>query len=45
MLPAPCEWQPILSATLPSAETFEAYRCEADRDAMLESIQIRAAAR
>ena len=44
VLPAPCEWQPILAAALPAAESFDAYRCEADRDAMLESIQLRAAA-
>ena len=44
VLPAPCEWQPILTASLPAAESFEAYRCEAERDAMCESVQLRAAA-
>jgi 2-hydroxychromene-2-carboxylate isomerase len=44
VLPAPCEWQPILAAALPAAEGFEAYRCEAERDAMRESIERRAAA-
>jgi 2-hydroxychromene-2-carboxylate isomerase len=43
-LPAPCEWQPILASALPAAESFEAYRCEAERDAMRESIELRAAA-
>ena len=44
VLPAPCEWQPILAAALPSAETFEAYRCEQERDAAREGIELRAAA-
>jgi 2-hydroxychromene-2-carboxylate isomerase len=36
VLPAPCEWQPILSAE-------PAYRCEAEFEAMRESVQVRAA--
>jgi 2-hydroxychromene-2-carboxylate isomerase len=44
VLPAPCEWQPILAAALPGAETFEAYRCERERDAMREDVERRAAA-
>jgi 2-hydroxychromene-2-carboxylate isomerase len=42
-LPAPCEWQPVLSSMLPSAERFEAYRCEAELDAMRENVERRAA--
>src|SRR5581483_7449987 len=44
VLPAPCEWQPILSRMLPAAETFEVYRCEQERLAMRESVELRAAA-
>lgn len=44
VLPAPCEWQPVLTRLLPSAETFEAYRCEQDLLAAKESVELRAAA-
>ena len=44
VLPAPCEWQPIFAASLPAAESFDAYRCEAEREALRESIEARAAA-
>lgn len=44
VLPAPCEWQPILAAALPGAESFEAYRCEREREAMRENVERRAAA-
>jgi len=44
VLPAPCEWQPILAAALPGAERFEAYRCEQERNAMRENVERRAAA-
>jgi 2-hydroxychromene-2-carboxylate isomerase len=37
VLPAPCEWQPILSPE-------PAFRCEAEVDAMRESVQLRARA-
>jgi len=37
VLPAPCEWQPILSPE-------PAFRCEAEVDAMRESVQVRAKA-
>jgi 2-hydroxychromene-2-carboxylate isomerase len=43
-LPAPCEWQPILAASLPTAEHFEGYRCEHEFNAMRESVERRAAA-
>ena len=44
VLPAPCEWQPVLARMLPAAESFEAYRCEADAQAARENIERRAAA-
>jgi 2-hydroxychromene-2-carboxylate isomerase len=44
VLPAPCEWQPILSAALPAAESFEAYRCQHEIDVMHENVETRAAA-
>jgi 2-hydroxychromene-2-carboxylate isomerase len=43
VLPAPCEWQPILCSMLPNAETFEAYRCETERSVMRENAERRAA--
>jgi 2-hydroxychromene-2-carboxylate isomerase len=44
VLPSPCEWQPIHAASLPAAESFEAYRCEHELEAMRESFELRAAA-
>jgi len=44
VLPAPCEWQPILAAALPAAESFEAYRCEREVEVMRENVESRAAA-
>jgi 2-hydroxychromene-2-carboxylate isomerase len=44
VLPAPCEWQPILTAMLPHAESFEAYRCEREAEIMRENIERRAVA-
>jgi 2-hydroxychromene-2-carboxylate isomerase len=43
VLPAPCEWQPVLSTMLPGAERFETFRCEQERLAMRESVERRAA--
>ena len=43
VLPAPCEWQPILASALPHAETFEAYRCEREAEIMRENVERRAA--
>jgi len=43
VLPGPCEWQPVLARMLPAAESFEAYRCEEERLAFRESIELRAA--
>jgi 2-hydroxychromene-2-carboxylate isomerase len=44
VLPAPCEWQPVLTRLLPTSESFEAYRCEQDLLAAKESIELRGAA-
>jgi 2-hydroxychromene-2-carboxylate isomerase len=44
VLPAPCEWQPILTRLLPRAESFEVYRCEQELLAMREDVERRAAA-
>ena len=44
VLPAPCEWQPILAAALPAAESFEAYRCEREIEVMRANVESRAAA-
>jgi 2-hydroxychromene-2-carboxylate isomerase len=44
-LRAPCEWQPILAAHLPHAETFDAYRCEQDLLSYREGVERRAATR
>ena len=44
VLPGPCEWQPILARMLPSAETYEGFRCEQDALAMRENVERRAAA-
>ena len=39
VLPAPCEWQPILASMLPQSETFEAYRCEHEVAATRENVE------
>ncbi len=44
VLPAPCEWQPILTTMLPHAESFEAYRCEREAEIMRENLERRAEA-
>ena len=44
VLPAPCEWQPILASALPAAESFEAYRCEREIEVMRANVESRAAA-
>ncbi|HEX9481196.1 MAG TPA: DsbA family protein [Solirubrobacteraceae bacterium] len=38
----PVVWTPVLAAELPGAESFAAFRCEQDREAMLESVAGRA---
>jgi 2-hydroxychromene-2-carboxylate isomerase len=42
VLPAPCEWQPILASMLPAAESFEAYRCAREEEIMRENLERRA---
>ncbi len=42
VLPAPCEWHPILASMLPHAESFEAYRCEREAQIARENIERRA---
>jgi len=44
VLPAPCEWQPVLAAMLPAAERFESFRCEQELLAFREDVERRAAA-
>jgi 2-hydroxychromene-2-carboxylate isomerase len=41
-MPGPCEWQPILARELPSAESFEAFRCRDDEDIFRLEIERRA---
>jgi len=43
VLPAPCEWQPILASALPGAESFEAHRCAREAEVMRENVERRAA--
>jgi 2-hydroxychromene-2-carboxylate isomerase len=38
----PVEWQPVLAAELPGAESFEAFRCEGEREAQREELARRA---
>ena len=42
VLPAPCEWQPILTSTLPGAETFDVHRCAREEEIMRENFERRA---
>lgn len=44
VLPGPCRWQPILSRVLPSAESWDGYRCERDEGAARDTIERRARA-
>ena len=43
-LPVVPEWQPILLAGLDRGETLDAWRCEAERDSMMEDVERRALA-
>jgi 2-hydroxychromene-2-carboxylate isomerase len=45
VLPAATEWVPVLSSGLPGAESFEAFRCAAERSIFLERIEETARAR
>jgi 2-hydroxychromene-2-carboxylate isomerase len=42
-LPGPAEWQPVLAAELSANDTFEAFRCEQERDVFAAEIARRAA--
>ena len=44
-LPVVPEWQPILLAELEGGETLDAWRCEAERDSVMEDLERRALAR
>ncbi len=39
------EWEPVLLARLPRGEVLDAWRCEAERDSVMEDVGHRAAAR
>jgi 2-hydroxychromene-2-carboxylate isomerase len=41
VLPSPVEWQPVLARELPTAETFEAFRCQAEHDIFCEEVERR----
>lgn len=42
VLPGPVPWVPVLARNLPGGETFEAYRCQNERDIFLEDTERRA---
>jgi 2-hydroxychromene-2-carboxylate isomerase len=44
MLPLAAAWQPILANELPGAESFEAYRCQREREIFREGFERRAGA-
>jgi 2-hydroxychromene-2-carboxylate isomerase len=41
-LSLPAEWQPVLARELPTSESFEAFRCEAERNIFCEEVERRA---
>lgn len=43
VLPGPAEWQPVLAAELPANDSFEAFRCEQERDVFTAEIARRSA--
>ncbi len=43
-LGGPAPWTPILASELPEAERFDAYHCQAERDAFREDLRLRAQA-
>jgi 2-hydroxychromene-2-carboxylate isomerase len=43
VLPGPAEWQPVLAAELSANDSFEAFRCEQERDIFRGEIARRAA--
>jgi len=42
--PGPAEWRPVLARELPGAETFEAFRCEQEREVFRAEVELRARA-
>src|SRR3954447_13694557 len=38
-MPVATEWIPVLGATLPAAESYEAFRCAAERDIVLDGFR------
>jgi 2-hydroxychromene-2-carboxylate isomerase len=42
VVPGPVEWQPVLARELPAAESFEAYRCEAEEQIFRAELERRA---
>jgi 2-hydroxychromene-2-carboxylate isomerase len=42
--PAPVQWRPVLARELDGAETWEAFRCEAERDVLRGEVERRAQA-
>ncbi len=42
VLPGPAEWQPVLARELPAAATFDAFRCEQERDVFRSELARRA---
>jgi 2-hydroxychromene-2-carboxylate isomerase len=43
-LPFAAEWQPVLARELPAGETFEAFRCQSERDIFRAEVERRALA-
>ena len=43
-LPAAAEWRPVLATELPGPSPLEGRRCESERDALMESVVLRARA-
>jgi 2-hydroxychromene-2-carboxylate isomerase len=41
-LPGPLEWQPVLARDLPGAESFEAWRCAGELEAVRDNLERRA---
>jgi 2-hydroxychromene-2-carboxylate isomerase len=41
-MPIACEWQPVLARELPTAESFEAFRCRDDEDIFRMELERRA---
>jgi 2-hydroxychromene-2-carboxylate isomerase len=38
VLPGPVEWQPVLASELPDANSFDAFRCDAELEAFREDV-------